>query len=191
MSHAELSLALVPPVAASHAASEPAQNDLIRGLFITYHDVLRGYIRRRVKNEADVAELVQEVYVRLMRRKSAVKLREAPESYLFRTAINLIRDQHRRNTARSADRHIPFEDEIADSPHEDPEALLASRQLSLILEQAIRELDPKAREVFSLRLIYELSYREIEARTGIALRSIERYMSQALDFCSDRVAREL
>jgi RNA polymerase sigma-70 factor (ECF subfamily) len=170
--------------------SEHAHADFIRGLFLRYGDVLRNYIRRRVKNEADVAELVQEVYARLMHRPDAGKLREAPESYLFRTAINLIRDQHRRNTVRSADRHIPFEDELANSDYEDPEAQLASRQLSLILEAAIEELNPKTREVFLLRLISELSYREIETRTRIPLRSVERYMSQAMDYCCARVAKQ-
>jgi RNA polymerase sigma factor (sigma-70 family) len=186
MSHAAVGLALAPVT-----GEEPAHNDFIRGLFVRYSDVLRSYIRRRVKNEADVAELVQEVYVRLMHRKEAERLHEAPESYLFRTAINLIRDQHRRNTVRSADRHIPFEDELANSDYENPEAQLASRQVTSILEEAIAELNPKTREVFLLRLIYELSYREIETRTSIPLRSVERYMSQAMDYCCARVAKQL
>ncbi len=156
-----------------------------------YSDVLRSYIRRRVKNEADVAELVQEVYVRLMHRREAVRLHAAPESYLFRTAINLIRDRHRRNLARAADRHVPFEDQLADSGEEDPEAQLAARQLGAILEEAIAELDPRTREVFLLRLMYELSYREIQTRTRIPLRSAERYMNQAMDYCCARVAKQL
>jgi RNA polymerase sigma-70 factor (ECF subfamily) len=189
MSHAEANLAMTQPD--PNASSQAARHDFIRGLFIEYSEALRGYIRRRVKNEADAAELVQEVYVRLMHLKCAEKLRRAPESYLFRTAINLVRDQHRRATARSADRHIPFEDEMADAPHRNPEALLASRQLSSLLREAISELSPKTREVLSLRLMEELSYREIGVRTNIPLRSIERYMSQALGHCSSRVAAQL
>jgi RNA polymerase sigma factor (sigma-70 family) len=158
---------------------------------VRYSDVLRSYIRRRVKNEADVAELVQEVYVRLLHRREAERLHAAPESYLFRTAINLIRDRHRRNTARSADRHIPFEDQLANSDQEDPEAQLAARQLGTILEEAIEELNPRVREVFLLRLLYELSYRDIQARTHIPLRSAERYMNQAMDYCCARVAKQL
>jgi RNA polymerase sigma factor (sigma-70 family) len=173
----------------SHAEVSPA--DFVRELFLAYSGALRGYIQRRVHNEADAAELVQEVYVRLMDRQCAERLRKAPESYLFRTARNLLCDRYRRNAARWADRHVPFEDEMADSLQADPEAQLASRQLSLILQRAISELRPKARVVFSLRLIEELSYREIETRTNIPLRSIERYMSQALGHCSDRVAKQL
>lgn len=177
--------------AALAPASDVARQELIRGLFVAYSDVLRGYILRRVKNEADAAELVQEVYVRLMHLKCADKLRRAPESYLFRTAINLLRDRHRRATARSADRHIPFEDEMAHAPHEDPEALLAARQLSLLIEQAIDELSPKTREVLSLRLREELSFREIGLRTNIPLRSLERHVSNALGHCCSRVAAQL
>src|SRR5262249_29150988 len=131
-----------------------------------------------------------EVYVRLMHLKCAEKLRRAPESYLFRTAINLVRDQHRRATARWADRHIPFDDEMADAPQQNPEALLAARQLSALIEQAISELNPKTREVLALRLD-ELSYREIGMRTNIPLRSLERHVSNALGHCCSRVAAQL
>jgi RNA polymerase sigma-70 factor (ECF subfamily) len=167
------------------------RHDFIRELFIAYSRALRGYIRRRVRNEADAAELVQEVYVRLMHLKCAEKLRRSPESYLFRTAINLVRDQHRRATVRCAGRHIPFDDEMADAPQQNPETLLAARQLAVLIEQAISELDPKAREVLSLRLTDELSYREIGMRTKIPLRSLERHVSNALDHCCTRVAAQL
>jgi RNA polymerase sigma-70 factor (ECF subfamily) len=173
------------------ALTDAAYSNFIRGLFVTYSEVLRRYIRRRVRNEADVAELVQDVYLRLMNRNGAERLHQAPESYLFRTAINVIRDRHRRNTARSADRHVAFDDEFATARAGNPETLLASRQLSRILLQSISELSPSTREVFLLRLIYELSYRDIAARTRIPLRSIERYMSQAMGYCCAKVAQQL
>jgi RNA polymerase sigma factor (sigma-70 family) len=170
---------------------DAGRHDFIRGLFIAHSRALRGYIRRRVGNEADAAELVQEVYVRLMHLECAEKLRRSPESYLFRTAINLVRDQHRRATARCAGRHIPFDDGIADVPQQNPETLLAARQLALLIEQAISELDPTTREVLSLRLADELSYREIGMRTKIPLRSLERHVSNALGHCCTRVAAQL
>jgi RNA polymerase sigma factor (sigma-70 family) len=163
----------------------------IQALFVNYSETLRGYIRRRVKNEADVSELVQEVYLSLLRRRTAASLQEAPESYLFRTAINLIRDQHRRNSVRCADRHIPLCEEIAGTDHHDPEALLVSEQTSSALTQAVAELAPKTRRVFLMRRIQELSYREIESRTSIPLRSIERYVNQAVAYCSGRIERQI
>src|SRR5262245_22251663 len=72
MSHAEADLAQTPTQTSAPATA--ARHDFIRVLFIEYSDALRGYIRRRVKNEADAAELVQEVYVRLMHLKCADKL---------------------------------------------------------------------------------------------------------------------
>lgn len=175
----------------SPACARPAQNEFIRGLFIAHSEALYGYIHRRVRNAADAAELVQEVYVRVMRRPAAAKLRAAPQPYLFQTASNLVRDRRRRNVARAADRHVQFADEIASPAHDSPEALLAASQLARVLEQAIGELQPRAREVLSLRLLEELSYREIENRTQIPMRSIERYMNHALRHCSRRVARQL
>lgn len=168
-----------------------AEEDLIRNLFVRYSELLRSYIRRRVDNEADAAELVQEVWLRLMHHTASARLRESPESYLYRTASNLIRDQHRRRIARCADQHVPLDDDLIDGVRNDPELCIAARQLSMALEQAIGELSPKMREVFLLRLFAELSYREIQARTRIPLRSIERYMSQAMQYCGARLARQL
>lgn len=168
-----------------------AHSDFIQDLFVAYSAALRGYFRRRVNNEADVSELVQEVYVRLMHQNTGGKLYLAPRSYLFRTAANLVKDHHRRNASHLAERHVEFQDEFAETSEASAEAFLESKQLSQILKEAISELDPKSRQVFLLRCIHGLSYREIQTRTGIPLRSIERYMSQALAYCWAKVEKHL
>ncbi len=119
------------------------EHDFIHGLFVNYSERLRGYIRRRVKNEADVSELVQEVYLSVMRRNTAGSLHVAPQSYLYRTAINLIRDQHRRETVRCAQRHVEFQDDVADSRQTDPEELLASEQAAAALAGRHRQAEPE------------------------------------------------
>jgi RNA polymerase sigma-70 factor (ECF subfamily) len=168
-----------------------SQNDLIEQLFIAHREALYAYIRRRVGNEADAAELVQEAYVHLMQCKSAAGLHAAPAPYLFRTAINLLRDRHRRNTARAAEYHVRLEEALGDVVHDGPEALLARKEVAHLIDEAVGGLKPKAREVFALRLIDDMSYREIESRTRIPLRSIERYVKQARRYCASRIGRQL
>jgi RNA polymerase sigma factor (sigma-70 family) len=137
---------------------------------------LRNFIRRRVPNEADVEDLLQEVFFELL---SAYRLMEPVQrwsAWMFRVARNRIVDLFRRKRLESLDSHpvavsgegetLLLED-VLPSPDAGPAEAYARRVLLEELEEALAELPAEQREVFLAHEVEGLSFKEIAARTGV------------------------
>ena len=65
---------------------------LIERLFAHHRAALQAFFYRRVKAKDDTADLVQEVYLRMLRVKDTDAIKN-PEGYLFAVASNLVFEQ--------------------------------------------------------------------------------------------------
>ena len=73
-----------------------------------YRVPLIRYFGKRIREAYDVDDLVQEVFIRLVR-QAAIESVQQIDSYVFQTAANVIRDRARRHAAvyRSANARTP------------------------------------------------------------------------------------
>ncbi len=129
---------------------------------------LRGFLRRRVRNAADVPDLAQEVYLRLLRLPEAANVAN-PEAYVFAVAGNLVREHAL--IAKRAGRAVSPEDPTVEAdlsflPAFEEEAD-ASRQETQ-LQIALGELSAKCRAAVVMQYRDGLSYGEIAARLGVS-----------------------
>src|ERR1700684_2870056 len=62
----------------------------VEGLF-AYRGALQAFFYRRLRTKADAADLVQEVYLRMLRVGDPEAIRN-PEAYLFTVAANLLKE---------------------------------------------------------------------------------------------------
>lgn len=153
-----------------------------------YYDSLVRFLKRRRFSTEDAADLAQDTFVRL----SAVDIRQIrqPGSFLFTTALNLLRDRARSAEARHAALSVSAEEAQLVCPAPRPERILDGEQRLRMLEEALRELSPKCRAVFVLFHFDEMSQREIADRLRISVSMVEKYVRQALSHCEARL-REL
>ncbi|MBI5689599.1 MAG: RNA polymerase sigma factor [Verrucomicrobia bacterium] len=149
---------------------------------------LRAYLVHQYPTISDPDNLVQESLVRVVRARAQGPV-EAPRALLFATARNLAVDQMRRQ------RVVSFEPmtEISDSSvflggGTIPEAVSHDEELAL-LTQAIQSLPDRCRQVFTLRVAYGLSQREIAARLGISENTVEKQIGKGLRRCTAFFAR--
>lgn len=98
-------------------------------------------------NAADAEDVLQTVFLRLVRRGADAEAMENEESYLRRAAINAALDVMR---ARQADRTVELPELAADPAHEDGEVGSALRQA---LGRALAQLKPRQAEIFALRFL--------------------------------------
>lgn len=146
-----------------------------------HEPILRGYLHRFAA-WADIDDLVQETYTRLLRVREKGEVRST-RGLLFATARNAALDLFRRRaTARTetglADPYVGVADE-APSPSE-----AASRRQEIdLLEAAILALPDRCREVFILRRFENLSHRQIATRMGISENTVEVQLTKALRRC--------
>jgi len=115
-------------------------------------------------NAGDAEDVLQTVFLRLLRRgRNAARL-ENPESYLRRAAINAALDVIRsRRTGQTV--QLP-EEPSGLMPSEPVRAEVSS--LRLALTRAMAKLKPQPAEIFALRFLEGFSNREIAQSLGIS-----------------------
>lgn len=148
---------------------------------LEYESILRACLYRITRNAADVEELLQETYARLL----VMGARERPEPRSIRAFALAIA----RNVGLDWLRHrqvVPIEP-LADLAEldvldegEQVDEIVNTHQELMMLRDAISRLPTRCRQVFTLRRVYGLSQKETAARLGIAEHTVERHLGRAL-----------
>ncbi len=141
-------------------------------LYRRYAAWLAERLRRSVGPD-EAADLVQDAYVRVGARVHEVR---HPKTYLLRVAMNLLRDEARRQARREDARRAAAPD--VDAPDQ------VDR---LLLKQVIAAMPPLYRDVFVLNRFRGMTYAEIAAAKGVSVKTIEWRMSKALEYCAKRL----
>jgi RNA polymerase sigma-70 factor (ECF subfamily) len=160
------------------AGAEPVTFEVF---FTDHRRALSSYLRRRMASEADVQEVVQESYARILSYGYGCS-RPPPvwKALLYRIATNLAYSHGRMDRARNRAGHVPLEDVdlVSEAPCQE-RTVLAQQELQIV-RRVILELSPKCRKVFLLSRTHRKTYPEIAGICGISVKMVEKYVSQAL-----------
>lgn len=132
-------------------------------LVLKYQRRVERLLSRSVRDPADVADLCQETFLAAYRALPAFRGDSAFYTWLYRIAINAAqRHRGRQRPVESLDDDEgTFGTGATPTDHATPEALLASRQLALGLNEAVEALAEDQRRALLLREVDGLSYDEI------------------------------
>jgi RNA polymerase sigma factor (sigma-70 family) len=141
---------------------------------------LRNFIRKRVPNEADVEDLLQEVFYELVEAHRLLQPIDYVTGWLFRVARNRITDLFRKKKpANFADTAVEDEEgdllhfeDMLPSPDAGPEALYIRNVLLDELEVALDELPGEQREVFVAHELDGRSFKELSAESGVNVNTL-------------------
>ncbi len=155
-------------------------------LFAQFQLPLEKYFRKRVYNQNEVEDLVQDVFYRLTSRADNADL-ERPEAFIFQIAANLLRDKARREATKRA-----FTKQLSDQNENafeelSPERVLLGKEKVVALKNALNELPERTRTVFLLHRFEEFKYREIAQQLGISMSSVEKHMMDAIKHLTHRM----
>lgn len=149
---------------------------------------LRQYFRRRLGSDrADVDDLVQEVFVRLLNRQPQSHIDNLP-GYIFQVAANLLRERGRR-LARHSGVGAPFLSAGLLEGDEDfsAERVHLARDACAQIEVSLRELPSRVRHVFILSRFEEMRGAEIARHLGVSVSTVEKDMIRALLHLKERL----
>jgi RNA polymerase sigma factor (sigma-70 family) len=142
---------------------------------------LRNFIRKRVADEAEAEDILQDVFYELIEAYRLMKPIEQVSAWMFRVARNRIIDFFRKTKSVSlSDPALPDGEgsetgsleELLPSPDAGPEAVYARDVLLEELEAAIEELPEEQREVFIAHEIEGRSFKELSAETGVSVNTL-------------------
>ena len=162
---------------------------LVEALFKRHSRRLLWYVARLVPNRADAEEVVQEAFLRLLRADRLEADAYRARNYLFATAINLVRDNHRRRTARAQSAHVSVEELQIETNDPNLAVTLDAELGRRVVDSALRDLQPRTREAFRLHVQEELTYGQIALKLGVSKKTIERDIALAVALCRSRLTR--
>jgi RNA polymerase sigma factor (sigma-70 family) len=141
---------------------------------------LRNFIRRRVPNEADVEDLLQEVFYELVQAHRLLMPIDYVTGWLFRVARNRITDLFRKKTPENfTEAAVEDEDgellrleDLLPSPDDGPEALYVRHALLDELKHALAELPQEQCEIFIAHELEGRSFKDLSRQTGIGINTL-------------------
>jgi RNA polymerase sigma factor (sigma-70 family) len=141
---------------------------------------LRNFIRRRVPDEADVEDLLQEVFYELVQAHRLLKPIDYVTGWLYRVARNRITDLFRkRKPGTFADAALENDEgkllqiqDLLPSSDAGPEALYVRGVIFDALEAALGELPAEQREVFIAHELEGRSFKELSEESGVNVNTL-------------------
>jgi len=140
---------------------------------------LRRFLRRTGAPDMDLDDLVSEALTRTYAAEDWRRITNG-RSYLFTIARNLVFDAARRQKI------VAFET-VADldalglvDAQPSAEAVLTTRDELRVLQAAVDRLPPRAREVFLLRRVENLSQRQVGERLNLSVSTVEGHFTKAI-----------
>jgi RNA polymerase sigma factor (sigma-70 family) len=163
------------------------RHELLRAA-VTHAQELARFLRRQVSDAHDAEDLMQELYLALLRVPCSQAIHH-PKAYLFRIAANLAH-QHRER-AKSRPPHITFDDvpaeafQTADREFEQslPESEAALSQGLSALQRRLSELSPKVQAAVLWHHRDGYTCDEIAERLSVVRHRVKKYLVKGLTHC--------
>jgi RNA polymerase sigma-70 factor (ECF subfamily) len=156
-------------------------------LFISYYPSLCAYAKDLVKMSEIAEEVVQDVFLKLWNKRSALSVQTSLKAYMYRMVHNHCLNYIRDHSTQKAIKTLYFEDlqtRIALIDLESPGSIfddLLSEQIENDLNKAIDGLPEHCKKIFQLCRFQGLSYPEIAEQLDISLSTVKTQMLRAIE----------
>lgn len=165
------------------------QQQQVESLYSDHHGWLQGWLRRRLGDASDAADLAQDTFVRLIVRPRSFDSDPEARAYLRTIANGLCIDLWR---------HREIERVWLETLAAQPEAFAPSAEEQVAVLQALYEVDrmlchlpPKAARAFVLTTACGMTHQEVASELGVSSRMVGHYITQAMLNCMQLEARSL
>ena len=135
----------------------------MESLFRAHHGRVFRTAQRITGSAADAEDVLQTVFLRLIKGQETYDLSQNPEAYLSRAAINASLDLLRNRTRAKLVDLDEVDSESLASKFQSPEAEHSDRELQKLVRQAVSRLGKTAGEMFVLRYYEGYDNQEIAA----------------------------
>ncbi|WP_087500975.1 sigma-70 family RNA polymerase sigma factor [Pseudomonas sp. SID14000] len=149
-------------------------------LYVEHHSWLYSLLRRRLGNSFDAADLVHDVYLKLLKRGS-VPAAEVSRCYLTQIAKGLVIDLYRRRRVESGHLNGLKEQSEPLAPSEEARALLLETLTQI--EAALHAQPAKARQALLMYKLNGMAQRDIASELQVSVSSVEKYIASGLRAC--------
>lgn len=153
----------------------------LHDLYCDHRGWLEGWLRRRMGNACDAADLSQDTFLRLLASSQRIADLQEPRAYLLTVGKRLLSNFYQRRSLEQA-----YLNALASLPEDcvpSPEQRWLLLETLQALDELLDGLPTAVRRAFLWSQLEGLSYQHIAERLRVSERTIKRYMAQAYEHC--------
>ena len=163
-------------------------------LIVRWERPIYALAYRVIGKEEDARDVCQDAFLRAYRALPGFKGQAKFSSWLYRIALNLCRDWIRRQR-RAPVSQLPEDADAIEmasetGPVESIEDLVARRELSAIVEEAMSELSEEQRTAIILKEYHGMTFQEIADMQGCPLSTVKTRLYQGLSLLRRRLEQQ-
>lgn len=145
---------------------------------------LMQFLQRNWRNDSDIADLRQEVYVRVFE-AAQKQIPERARHFVFTAARNLLIDRVRRESVIPIDAVTDLSAMGVAIETPPPDQTVIAREELRRLQSVLNRLPPRCREAVLLRRVEGLNGREIAVRMGISEAAVSKHIDAGMNALAD------
>lgn len=163
----------------TESATQPEHS--LHTLYRDHRSWLENWLRRRLGNAWDAADLSQDTFLRVLSSSQQLAELREPRAYLLMVGKRLLSNFYARRSLEQA-----YLDALAQLPEDSmpsPEQRWLLLETLHALDELLDGLPAPVRRAFLWSQLEGLGYREIAERLKVSERTVKRYMAQAYEHC--------
>ncbi|MCD2511453.1 sigma-70 family RNA polymerase sigma factor [Comamonas endophytica] len=159
----------------------PGSASPIEALYNNHHSWLLSWLRRRLGDAGDAADLAHDTFLKLLASSRGAALGDEPRAFLTHVAKGLVIDLWRRRELERA-----YLEAIAHLPQAhapSPETQMLVVEALLQIDRLLAGLAPRTREIFLLAQLDGLTLQQIAGQMAMPVITVRRHIHKALVTC--------
>ena len=149
-------------------------------LYSEHNGWLKSWLRARLGNASDAADLAQDTFVRLLASRDIEQIRE-PRTYLSAIARALMIDKFRRRALEQA--YCEALALHAEPMDISPEKRLLILETLVAIDSMLDGLGERTRQIFLSVQLEGLSYVATSKRLGVSVTTVKKHVIRAMTHC--------
>lgn len=147
-----------------------------------------NFIYRNISNEEIAKDVCQKTFIRVYMKINKLKNPHKFSSWIYRIALNLCRDEHRKNKKRN---HISCDQkneeqqytpvQLTADENNSPDKILDKKQIENLLEEQLQKIPEEQRVVIIMKQYQGLKFREIADILGKPVNTIKSRLYYGLN----------
>lgn len=161
--------------------------DAFDTLFGMYSHKIYYFAFSILKSKEDAEDVVQHTFFKVWEKRESLDNNLVFKSFLFTIAYNISIDLLR---ARLKDKGYKDSISIIASSNYNLEERIEYGDLLDRINQIVKDLPPRKREIYQLSRVHNLTYSEIAERLNISVKTVENGIGYSLKFIKSRLGKD-
>ncbi|TKC08580.1 RNA polymerase sigma factor [Pedobacter frigoris] len=146
-------------------------------IYIRYDKLLFLYAFNKLRNEDEAKDVVQDIFLWLLKNKQSLVLKTTLSGYLYKSTLNKIFDIFRHRDI--VQKYVDAGEYYIEVDNEDTDYLIREKDIARLIDQEISAMPPRMKEIYELKRKHYLSTKQIAVQLDISENTVSNQLKKA------------